>query len=133
MKISNKKAVTLVELLLAVAILVFAISGILLLFIHCSFLNESSRNLTIAASHAQFVMEDMKSASFSTLQQNINAGNWNWQPDIIESKGLTALSNESISTQAAGANPLDISVTVSWQDRNQRDRDFVLETIMGNS
>jgi prepilin-type N-terminal cleavage/methylation domain-containing protein len=127
----HQKGMTLPELLLAASILAFAIAGILLLFVNCSLLNESNRNLTIAASHAQFVMEDIKNSNFATLQADIGAGNWNWTADIISSQNLTPLDNESITTQASGAGALDITVTVLWQDRNQRNRQFVLETIMG--
>ncbi|MBN2830874.1 MAG: type II secretion system protein [Candidatus Omnitrophica bacterium] len=60
----KKKGFTLPELLLAVAILAFAISGMLYLFVNCSFLNNSNRNLSIATSHGQFVMEGIKNAGF---------------------------------------------------------------------
>jgi prepilin-type N-terminal cleavage/methylation domain-containing protein len=127
----HQKGMTLPELLLAASILAFAIAGILLLFVNCSLLNESNRNLTIAASHAQFVMEDIKNSNFATLQADIDAGNWNWTADIISAQNLTPLDNESIATQATGAGVLDITVTVLWQDRNQRNRQFILETALG--
>jgi prepilin-type N-terminal cleavage/methylation domain-containing protein len=73
----SEKGMTLPEILLAAAILAFALVGVLLLFVNCSLLNEASRNLTRAASHAQFVMEDIKNANFATLKSNIEAGNWN--------------------------------------------------------
>jgi len=127
------KGFTLVELILTVAILAFAISGILLLFINCAFINEANRNLSIATSHAQFVMEDIRSSQFGTLKADINNGSWNWDTTAINSAGLTALNIESIATQAAGTEPLDITVTVAWQDRAQRNRSLVLETLLGGS
>lgn len=68
-KMSNKtaKGFTLSELLLASAILAFALSGILLLFINCILLNEVSRNTTLAYSAVQAKMEEVKNTSFGTM------------------------------------------------------------------
>jgi hypothetical protein len=129
-RFSGKNGVTLTELIVATGILVFAVSGILLLFVNCAFLNESSRNLTSAVSHAQFVMEDIKNTTFSQIVSDAGDGRWDWGIDDIESAELMPLNNESIETTLAGLDPLDISVTVHWQDRNQRDRAFILKTLI---
>ena len=129
----SPKGFTLVELILTVAILAFAISGMLLLFTNCICLNEANRNLGIATSHAEFVMEDIRNSQFSTLKADINNGNWNWDTTAINAAGLTALNIESIATLATGTEPLDITVTVTWQDRTQRNRSLVLETLLGGS
>ncbi|OQB12858.1 MAG: hypothetical protein BWY16_00355 [Candidatus Omnitrophica bacterium ADurb.Bin205] len=127
---SGKRGFTLSELLLAVAILAFAMSGMLYLFVNCSFLGNANRNLSLAVSHGQFVMEDIKAAEFSGLQESINAGVWNWDAATISAKGLTALNNESIITASTGVEPLHIVVTVLWKDRGSIDRSFVLETLI---
>lgn len=131
MRLSNK-GFTLPELLLAVTILVITLAGVLTFFIKCVFLNEANRNLCIASSHAQFVMEDIKNTDFSSIMTNINAGYWDWNAATINSNGLTALRNESIDTQGSGVEPVDVAVTVSWQDRSGRDRSTSLETLIGN-
>ncbi|MCX5706280.1 MAG: type II secretion system protein [Candidatus Omnitrophica bacterium] len=130
----SNKGFALPELLLAVAILAFALSGLLLLFINCAFLNEANRNLSIASSHTQFVMEDIREAAstgFSSLKANINAGNWDWNSTAINTHGLTALTNEAIDAQASGTEPLDVIVTVTWKDRSGKDRSIAIETLIG--
>ncbi|MDD3087992.1 MAG: prepilin-type N-terminal cleavage/methylation domain-containing protein [Candidatus Omnitrophica bacterium] len=129
---SGKSGFTLSELLLAVAILAFAMSGMLYLFVNCSFLDNANRNLSLAVSHGQFVMEDIKDADFSSLQASINAGVWNWDAVAISAKGLTALDNESIITASTGVDPLHIVVTVLWKDRGSIDRSFILETLIAS-
>ncbi len=129
----SKRGFTLAELLLAAAILAFALTGLLALFINCSILNESNRNLTIAISHAQYVMENIKNQSFTNLETNINDGNcWDWNTAAINVAGLTALSSEAINTQSSGTNPLTVAVTVTWQDRNQIVRNTELWTLFTN-
>lgn len=66
MRLSDK-GFTLAELLLAAAILAFALSSLLLVFINCIILNESSRNLTVAYSALQARMEEIKNTSFGSL------------------------------------------------------------------
>lgn len=129
MKFSDK-GFTLSELLLAAAILAFALTSLLVLFINCTFLNESNRNLTIATTHVQYVMEEIKNTDFDDLQTNINNGNWDWDSSEITTQGLTALNSESIDTSVSGTVILDVVVSVSWQDRQGRDRTTNLETLI---
>lgn len=121
---------TLPELLLAAAILAFALSGILLLFINCIFLNESNRNLTTAITHAQFVLEEIKNTTFNNIATNINAGTWDLNSAGITAKGLIPLSNESIDASVSGTTLLDVTIPVSWRDFGTRDRNFTLRTLI---
>lgn len=125
-----KKGFTLSELLLAAAILAFVLCALLYSFISCMLLNEANRNLTGAVIHAEYVMEEMRNVDFSLVSTNIAAGYWDWNNQTIAAKGLTALRNETIDTQASGTDPLDVTVTVSWQDRNARNRSMSLETLI---
>jgi Tfp pilus assembly protein PilV len=63
----HKRGVTLVELLLGTAILVFASSGLLSLFLDCLFLNDNSRNSTLAYNAVQSKMEEIRNSSYSNL------------------------------------------------------------------
>jgi len=58
---------TLAELLLAAAILAFALAGLLALFVNCLVLNETNRNFTLAYSNIQAKMEEIKNMSFDSL------------------------------------------------------------------
>lgn len=133
-----KRGFTLSELLLSAAILVFVLAGLLALFINCMILNEANRNLSIATTHAQYIMENIKDAAdtdFSQLESAINNGAWDLDASEIQSDpyNLTALSNESIDTNVTGSgNPLGIAVIVQWNDRGQRSRSTELDTLIAN-
>lgn len=136
----SNKGFTLVELLIATAIFAFAISGILIMFITCASLDQANRNKSIAVIHAEFVMEDMmeymRNNEVDSLQKGIEDADkkwWDWNTATINGKGLTALNDESIDTAApSSADPLDITVTVSWKDRatQTNKRSLILKTLI---
>jgi prepilin-type N-terminal cleavage/methylation domain-containing protein len=64
---TNHKAFTLIELLLAVAILAFALTSMLLLFFNCIILNKTNRSITYAYNALQAKMEEIKNTSFASL------------------------------------------------------------------
>ena len=124
------KAFTLPELLLVAAILGYALSVVLLTFINSAALNEASRNLTTATTHAEFVMENIKNTVFASIATNIGNGLWTWDTAAVTSQGLMALNTESVSTISIGTNPLDITVTVTWNDTQGRSRSKILRTLI---
>lgn len=134
MRKRSQKGLTLAELMIAAAILAFVLSGLLLIFINCFFLNDANRNLSVATSHAEFVLEQIKNMSytnFTAVSANINAFTWNWHASQINSSiGPEALNNESISVTCSNvsASLLSVVVNVTWQDRRQRPRNITLET-----
>jgi len=126
------KALTLAEIVITAGILALVCSMLFLSFVNCIILNESSRNLTRASSHAQYVIEDIKNADVSSLQSNINNGSWDWGVADISSRGLEALDAESIDTNEIGTDPdlLDVVVNINWQDRGGRVRNITIETLI---
>lgn len=127
----TNKGFSLSEVILAAAILAFALTSLLTLFIAFMLLNESSRNLSVATGHAQYVLEEIKNSEFDNVEDDINAGNWGWNEEEIGGNGLTALRDESIDTVVNGqaSDPLDVSVIVNWKDRMGQDRQIELETL----
>ena len=123
MKLSNK-GFTLVELLLGAAIMAFALTAFLVIFINCIFLNTSNSNQSIATAHAQYALEEIKSTNFTSIVSQT------WSSAEITAKGLAPLSSESIVINATGTSVLDVAVTVSWRDRGIRDRSYALETLI---
>lgn len=128
--LNSKNAFTLAELLLASAILAFALSGLLALFANCIVLNETGRNSFIALHHAELVMEEIKNTDFSNISNKIQNGDWDWDVSNIESNGLTPLTNEQIDASVSGSDVVDITVNVAWLDRGARSRNLNLTTKM---
>jgi len=121
---------TLWELMVAAGILAFLLSGMLLVFVNCIFLNQSNRNLTIALSHSQFAMEEVKSASsLSVILASYPTGTC-WSSANLTAKGLAPIDNESVCFSVSGTTLLDVVVTTSWKDRGVRDRSVSLETLI---
>ena len=111
----SSKGFTLLELMLAAAIMIVAILGLLSLLINCMVLNDSNKNLVVAANDAQYVLEQMKGLTYDNIN-NYTAPNF------------TNLDNETINlARSIGAQIAEVSVNVSWTGR-QRNRSFILST-----
>ncbi len=148
-----KKGITLAEVLLGMVILTFALVAVLALFANCIISNESNRNLTIALSHAQLIIEEMRGevegkTTLLSLRDKIDEGVvWCWDEDYFPT-GLQRLSNETVVTccynsttavwccppsgSCPDEDPLRIRVTSSWDSRrgSTEKRDIILETLI---
>jgi len=128
---THTQGVTLVELMIATTILVFALCALLNFYVSCLFLDDSTRNLTLAMSHAQYIMEEIKNSDFSGLEFDITSGSWDWDETDISSKNLVLLNSESIDTSIfQSGTPLGVTVKVNWQDQNGRDRQRQIKTLI---
>jgi len=136
---SLNKGFTLLELLFAASIMAFTLTGLLTLFITTMFLNQSNRNTTIATSHAEHVMEEIKNTNFLSIYSTFNSMSRSGSAITTQWSPINnLLRNETISTSvsvSAGtiASPLllDVTVNVSWNDRGSRTREpVVLRTFM---
>ncbi len=112
----NTRGFTLPEMLLTALILSYSLSMVLAAFTNSVALNQSSRSLATAVTHAQYVLEEIRNTSFNNIAPAIANGSWTWNTATVTARGLTALNNEAITTTSSGANPLDVSVTVSWNE-----------------
>jgi len=119
MKFSDK-GFTLAELMIAMGILLIAISGLLSTFVYCILLNESNNNLVIAANDAQYVLEQIKAKTYDDIDDFINTFNPN---------EFSNLNNEAITfpDTTIGVSIATIIVNVKWTER-QRERNFRLST-----
>src|SRR3989338_8491343 len=124
----NSKGFTLGEVILAAAILVFALSGLLSLFISCALLNEANRNRSVAMAHAQYIMEEIKHTDFGSIQNKIESGDWDWDESEIENAGLVKIKGESVDVGVSGSDPLEVTATVAWNDRLGANKNITLES-----
>ncbi|MBU4343305.1 MAG: type II secretion system GspH family protein [Candidatus Omnitrophica bacterium] len=113
-KLRQKSGFTLFELVMAVAILVVAITGILAIFAKFIALNEDARNLTLALTACQDKMEEIRNSNFDTVFANYNATSFD--PDgftLNEAKGAVYVNN---------TNPelLETYLSVSWRGISNR-------------
>ena len=128
---SKTKGLTLAELLLTAAIMAFVLCGLLILFVNCSFLNDANRNLVVAMTHIQYILEDIRNTDFTGLESTITTGSWDWNEGDIVSNNLISLPNEYIDTNVfQSGNPLGVSVRVTWRDRRGRDRSREIQTLI---
>jgi Tfp pilus assembly protein PilV len=131
-----KKGLTLAELLISAAILVFVFCGLLGLFINCMFLNRTNRNRSQATMHAQYILEEIRDTNFSNLQNAINMGVWSWStPATWQANCITInmdpLSDETVVTSirpGSPNDPLEVQVRVDWVDSQARPMFLQLET-----
>lgn len=134
---SGEGGFTLLELMIAVAILIVGIIGILAVFAYCYGLNETSRNITQAANDGRAVFETMRDESATGIS-NIANTNWNlWAKSTgptasgkTNSVPLTSLTQEDITTDISGSDPLQITLTVNWLERGGRQGQIQLVTLM---
>lgn len=124
MKSPNNRAFTLTELMLAVAILMVAITGLLATFVYCILLNQSNNNLVIATNDAQYVLEQIKGLAYTDTNSYID----NYDPHTF-----TNLNNEhAIPHRHEGTNIKEITVNITWDER-QAQRNFSLTTKIANT
>lgn len=126
--IKYRKAFTLLELMVSLAVLFIGIIGILSVYIYCYRLSETSRNMAQAVNDARAVLEAMRDESNSSLW-NVEYTNWNnWAMGTaatISGKTNTTLLNSlsgeqvNITMTEIGTPPLKIkalqvTIAVSW-------------------
>lgn len=111
------KGFTLSELMIAAAIMLIAILGLLTVFINSIVLNESNANLVMAVNDAQYVLEQIKALAYDDIDSynplNFTINNDNIVPELSVQNISTALKN--------------VTITISWTER-QRPRSVQLST-----
>lgn len=112
---NKNNGLTLVEVLMAVFVLGVGILSTLLFFSQSMIVTDLAGDITVASSHAEYLMEEMKSRK-SLL--NITGTNWD---DWAKAQGLKTLPEETynVTFDNESDDPLDVEAVVSWK-RNSR-------------
>ena len=115
----NQKGFTLIEAMITIVVVVLAIVGVILTNILIRQSVESAHERTVAYQDASRVIEKMRNAANtagSDFQQDVQDG-----ADDAESseKSMPAANNEAIDVSYvdADANPLDATITITWNNR----------------
>lgn len=117
LSLKNIRGFTLSELMIASAILLVAILGLLAVLINCLFLNEANNNLIIAVNDAQYVLEQIKCLAYSDIAAYA-------PPEFINLNSETI----SLTRNYIDLNKLvEVTVDVNWVER-QRNKNFQLST-----
>ena len=112
--LKNNSGLTLLELMIAAAVLIIAISGLLATFTGLLSLNENSRNLTLAMTACQDKMEEIRNSDFDTLYTSYNGTGF-------EPAGFPASDAEgNIYIDNTDPELLKVCVSVSWKGASDR-------------
>jgi prepilin-type N-terminal cleavage/methylation domain-containing protein len=121
---NQQRGTSLIEILVAVAIFAVAMSGLLGSIFAVVYLSETSRNLTIATSDLNNIMERVRATPFDHLAQDFpqavtDGPAANRYPAII---GGYRLNNQHITVTYANpaGDPREVKTTITWEDKKGR-------------
>ena len=110
----RKSGFTLLELMIAAAILVIAIAGLLATFTGFLSLNENSKNISLAIEACQDKTEEIRNFNFSSLYITYN--NTNFEPNgfpVTDAEGNIYIDNTD-------PDLLEICISVSWRESSNK-------------
>ena len=126
---SNRKGFSLIELMVAVVILAMAIFGIFHAYSVGFMGMADARDRTVATNLAQKKIEDIKNTPFSNIADSSTT------TEEISGKILTIdlISINSTVGENNDSNLKEVTVTVSWFDRNGNQKNVVTKTLIYNN
>ena len=107
----SKEGFSLAELLIASAILIIAVTGILMSYLRCLELNEISRNSSLAVQAGKSRMEQIKATTFSQIKATYD--NVVFNISNLNGKGVTYIDDST-------SDLLVVTTSISWKLRNGR-------------
>ncbi len=125
----NEKGFTLVELMITAFVVVTIIVGFLGSATALQAANQAAFERSIALQDANQVIELLRNtAATGTFPGNVTAA----YPNNSTVSGFTSLTNESVRVTytSATANPLDVTVTVSYSENGTRNMSTSLRTFI---
>lgn len=129
---NNESGVTLVEILVAITILVFATAAIIQFYLSSLGLSEINKEETIAMTHSINMMEAIKCTPFNNIivdfPDGISDGTASNNYATLVGGYVLAGEHIVVSYVNPSSDPLEIMVSVSWQDRRGVNRTKYLVT-----
>ena len=122
----DHSGMTLMELLIAAFVLSVGIVSTLLFFSSAMLSADYAGDITVASTHAEHVLEEMRSRN---SLRDITLTNWE---DWAAKDGLNALPAENLSVAYtnAAADPLEVTVDVGWTKRSRNHKVTLYTTIL---
>jgi type II secretory pathway pseudopilin PulG len=105
---------TLLELMIAAAIIIVALAGLLSTYVACFELNETTRNTNLALNAAQKTLEEVRSSTFSGIATAYNGYNFSVS-GMSENVSLGHVYVDNTSTSL-----LNITVGVCWKQKGSK-------------
>lgn len=126
-QIKNQAGFTLIEIMIAMCVSVVAILGFITAVTSIRQSSEGAYERTIALQDANRVIEQMRDAATSgTFPDNVTAS----YPNNGTVSGFSNLTSEQVTVAYANstANPLDVTVTVTWLEHGRRSMTKAIRT-----
>ena len=124
---SNNSGLTIVEMLLSMLILGFTLGVSMYLYVQCTSAINKGANTSVALNHAKIILEEMRILNdLSDITDNADWALW------ASNNGLDMLDDETINVtypQGTSADPLEVLVTVGWNDIVNLDTTVVSRSI----
>ncbi|HTZ11631.1 MAG TPA: hypothetical protein VMD04_04575 [Candidatus Margulisiibacteriota bacterium] len=112
MFLSSKKSFTLMEMLLAVAILAYILCGMLAMYISCFDLISTSRNMSIATNAAEGLMEQIRSYNFTQIASD-------YDQLTFTVNGLPAQNMGVVYVNDTNPELLQVTISVCWRQKGR--------------
>ena len=128
----NRRGFTLIEVMVSMLIFATIVAAFAGFYATMARLNESSRNLTQAMNDVRIVLEAMRDTAQSGGLTGATGvtGVYPQGNNLAAALGLDSLENETIQATYSGADPLQVTLQVDW-DQGVYSRDpITIETLI---
>jgi hypothetical protein len=111
----SQKSLTLIEMMIATGILAYALCGILAMYISCFDLIATSKNIGIATTAAQGLLEEIRSASFDQIYDDYDT----YDNGIVITVDNMPTNRVAVKVDDSDPELLRITISVCWRQKNR--------------